>query len=86
MVTTIPTQQALDISPVDAIWAIIQTQPKTVKQALYYRVEAEQRQTRAREAIQAMRRQSEENGNATMSLDDINNEIRQARQTRKAAL
>ena len=69
MVTTIPTQQALDISPVDAIWAIIQTQSKTVKQALYYRVEAEQRKIRAREAIEAMRRQSEENGNATMSLE-----------------
>lgn len=86
MVTTIPPQQALDISPVDAIWAIIQTQTKAVKQALFSRVEAEQRQARAREAIQAMRRQSEENGNATMSLDDINNEIREARQARKAAL
>lgn len=83
MVTTIPTPQALDISPVDAIWAIIQSQTKAVKEALFLRVEAEQRQARAREAIQAMRRQSEENGNDTMSLDDINNEIRMARQARK---
>lgn len=83
MVTTIPTPQVLDISPVDAIWAIIQSQTKAVKQALFLRVEAEQRQTKAREAIQAMRRQSEKNGNDKMSLDDINHEIRQARQTRK---
>lgn len=86
MATTIPTPQVLDISPVDAIWAIIQSQTKAVKEALFLRVEAEQRQARAREAIQAMRRQSEENGNATMSLDDINNEIRMARQAKKAAL
>ena len=86
MVTTIPTPQVLDISPVDAICAIIQSQTKAVKEALFLRGEAEQRQARAREAIQAMRRQSEENGNATMSLDDINNEIRMARQAKKAAL
>ena len=41
---------------------------------------------KARLAIAAMRRQSEENGNAAMTLDDINNEIRQARKARKAAL
>ena len=34
---------------------------------------------KARLDIVAMRRQSEENGNAAMTLDDINNEIRQAR-------
>lgn len=34
---------------------------------------------KARLAIAAMRRQSEENGNAAMTLDDINNEIRLAR-------
>jgi predicted nucleic acid-binding protein len=34
---------------------------------------------KARLAIAAMRRQSEENGNAAMTLDDINNEISQAR-------
>ena len=33
---------------------------------------------KARLDIVAMRRQSEENGNAAMTLDDINNEIRQA--------
>ena len=86
MVTTTSTPQVLDISLADAIWAIIQSQTKAVKQALFLRVEAEQRQARAREAIQAMRKQSEENGNATMSLDDINNEIRMARQAKKAAL
>ena len=41
---------------------------------------------KARLAIAAMRRQSEENGNAAMTLDDINNEISQARKARKAAV
>jgi len=34
----------------------------------------------AREAIAAMRRHSEQNGNSEMSLNEINAEIRQARQ------
>lgn len=41
---------------------------------------------KARQAIEAMRRQSEENGNDTMTLDDINEEIFQARATRKATV
>lgn len=41
---------------------------------------------KARKAIEAMRRQSEQNGNEAMTLDDINNEIRQVRAARKAAL
>ena len=40
----------------------------------------------ARLAIAAMRRQSEENGNTAMTLDEINSEIRQARQARKASV
>lgn len=40
----------------------------------------------ARAAIASMRRQSELNGNSGMSLQDINNEIQQARQTRKPAV
>lgn len=41
---------------------------------------------KARQAIEAMRRQSEQNGNAAMTLDDINEEIRQARAARKATV
>ncbi len=41
---------------------------------------------RARKAIDAMRRQSEENGNAQLSLEEINNEIRLTRETKKASL
>ena len=41
---------------------------------------------KARQAIEAMRSQSEQNGNDAMTLDDINNEIRQVRAARKAAL
>lgn len=40
---------------------------------------------RARQAIEAMRWQSEQNGNDQLSLDDINNEIRLTREARKAA-
>ena len=39
-----------------------------------------------REAIEAMRLQSEQNGNDAMTLDDINNEIRQARAARKTTV
>lgn len=38
----------------------------------------------ARKAIEAMRLQSEQNGNAELSLDDINKEIRLTRKARKA--
>lgn len=41
---------------------------------------------RARQAIEAMRCQSEQNGNETLTLDEINNEIRQVRAAQKAAL
>ena len=38
---------------------------------------------RARAAVEAMRNQSEQNGNSGMSLEDINREIQQARQARR---
>jgi len=41
---------------------------------------------RARAAVEAMRNQSEENGNAHMSLEDINREIQQTRQARRATV
>ena len=41
---------------------------------------------KARQAIEAMRQQSEQNGNANMTLDDINDEIRQARAARKTTV
>lgn len=40
--------------------------------------------SKAREAVYAMRTQSEENGNSNMTLDDINEEIRLSRQERRA--
>ena len=39
---------------------------------------------KARMAIEAMRRQSEQNGNANLTLDEINKEIRQTRRTKVA--
>ena len=44
MITTVHTQAAQPISPVDAIWAIIQSQSKDVRQALFLRFKAEQKQ------------------------------------------
>lgn len=41
---------------------------------------------KARQAIAAMRSQSEANGNAELTLDEINDEIRQARAARRMAL
>lgn len=83
MISAVPTPQAKDISLVDAIWSIIQSQTKTVKQAIFLRVEAELRQAKAREAIMAMRRQSEENGNSELTLEEINDQIRQVRGARR---
>ena len=40
----------------------------------------------ARKAIEAMRRQSVQNGNAELTLDDINKEIHIARRARKVAV
>jgi len=39
--------------------------------------------SQARQAIEAMRRQSEANGNADMSIEEINKEIRLYRDSRK---
>ncbi len=57
-------------------------------EALLVSFNASQQATRqkARKAIEAMRLQSEQNGNDAMTLDDINNEIHQTRAARKAAL
>lgn len=41
---------------------------------------------RARAAVEAMRNISMQNGNADMSLEDINREIQQARQARRATV
>ena len=41
---------------------------------------------KARAAVEVMREISEQNGNSEMTLEDINNEIRQARQARKATV
>ena len=52
-----------------------------------YYIEASERQQkliRAKKAIDAMRQQSEQNGNAEMTLEDINEEIRQARIERRS--
>ena len=42
--------------------------------------------TRAQKAILAMRQQSENNGNSELTLEEINEEIRQARQERKKTI
>ena len=44
----------------------------------------QQKLNQARKVIDAMRQQSEQNGNAEMTLEDIDEEIRQARIERKS--
>jgi hypothetical protein len=41
--------------------------------------------SKARQTIEDMRQHSEENGNSELTLDEINEEIRQARLERKSA-
>lgn len=42
-----------------------------------------EKRAKARKAIEAMRQQSEQNGNSQLTLEEINAEIGQARQERK---
>ena len=51
---------------------------------LNYNAQQEAIRQRARAAIEAMRTQSEQNGNADMSLEDINREIQETRRARRA--
>ena len=44
MIATVQTQAAPPISPVDAIWAIIQSQSKEVRHALFLRFKAIEKQ------------------------------------------
>ena len=46
MIATIPTPSAQAISPVDAIWAIIQSQSKDVRQAIFLKIEEEQKRNK----------------------------------------
>lgn len=55
-------------------------------ESLLARFNSKQRATiaKARRAIESMRKQSERNGNSNMTLEEINQEIRQARASRNA--
>ena len=64
-----------------ALW--LQEQIEALLLDYYKRQETRQR---ARIAIAAMRQQSEINGNSELTLEEINVEIRQARQERKNAI
>lgn len=58
----------------------LQQQMEAVLVAYYELLE---KRAKARKTIEAMRQQSEQNGNSEMTLDEINEEIRLARQERK---
>ena len=60
-------------------------QQQMVELLLDYSSRQEMR-SRARKAILAMRQQSESNGNSELTLEEINEEIRQARQERKKTI
>ena len=50
MITTIPSQTT-EMSTVDALWVLIQSQTKTVRKALAERLLAEQGKTKAQKAM-----------------------------------
>lgn len=64
----------------EALEQWLQQQMETVLLAYYELLE---KRAKARETIEAMRLQSEQNGNSELTLDEINEEIRLARQERK---
>lgn len=68
--------QGLSLSPTDRHW---------LAERLYESAKADDNAilAQARKAVEEMRRQSEENGNSEMTLDEINAEISAARQVRK---
>ena len=65
-----------------AVWLRKQVEALLVS----YNASQQAARQKARLAIAAMRRQSEANGNADLSLDEINNEIHQVRTARRMAL
>lgn len=67
----------------NALQLWLQQQMEELLLNLYIRQETK---NRARKAVAAMRQQSESNGNSEMTLEEINAEIRQARQERKKAI
>lgn len=52
----------------------------------FYTKERQETLRKAREAIEAMRQQSELNGNSELTLNEINEEIRLSREARKTAV
>lgn len=64
----------------EALERWLQQQMETVLLAYYELLE---KRAKARKTIEAMRLQSEQNGNSELTLDEINEEIRLARQERK---
>lgn len=56
---------------------------KQIEELLLKYYSGQMARARARKAIESMRQQSEGNGNSELSLEDINEEIRQARVERK---
>ena len=57
-----------------------------IEELLLELYEKQEKRRLARQAIEAMRLQSEKNGNSELTLDEINAEIRQARQEHRNAI
>lgn len=66
--------------------ALEQWLQQQLEAVLLNQIAINQKRAKARKAIEAMRQQSEENGNSRLTLDEINEEIRQSRNQRKSAL
>lgn len=71
MIATVQTPAAQPISPVDAIWAIIQSQSKDVRQALFLRFKTEQKQEPATADILRRLSELEPGPEGFLKLDSI---------------
>ncbi len=71
MIATVHTPAAQPISPVDAIWAIIQSQSKDVRHALFLRFKAEQKQEPATADILRRLSELEPGPEGFLKLDSI---------------
>ena len=71
LIATVHTPAAQPISPVDAIWAIIQSQSKDVRQALFLRFKTEQKQEPATADILRRLNELEPGPEGFLKLDSI---------------
>ncbi len=71
MITATTNQNMQGISLVDAIWSIIQSQPKVIRDAIFLKVEEEQKHSKSSNDIMKQLNALEEGPDGFLKLDDI---------------